>query len=446
MAEEARVAPHTGLRRTLGFRDLVVYGLLFIAPMAPVGIFGTLDAKSHGAVALVYIVATVAMAFTAFSYAQMVRVAPLAGSVFTYARKGLGEGPGFVAGWMAMLDYMLIPAVAYLFSGIAMEALVPEVDRWVWTAIAVVVTTLLNLWGVRAAARVGFAVLAMEIVVLLVFVVSAVVVLVQDGARRDWWSPLTGDGTFSTAAVLGAVSVAVLSYLGFDAIASFAEEVTGGSEKVARAVLFCLTLAGGLFVAQTYLVALLEPLSSAELAADPAKQGSAFYDAVDASVGTWLHDLVAVSKAIGAAFAALAGQAAAGRLLFAMARDRRLPHLLARTDSGVPRLALLLAAAVTMVAAVWAAQQDEGLDHLVSVVDIGALTAFVLLHASVVGWFAVRRMEGPPHWLRHVVMPVVGAAILVAVIAEASVSAQVVGVVWLGVGLVVLALQGAARP
>ncbi|MBT2438880.1 APC family permease [Streptomyces sp. ISL-36] len=445
MAEEAQVAEHTGLRRNLGFRDLVVYGLLFIAPMAPVGVFGTLDAKSHGAVALVYVVATVAMAFTAYSYAQMVRVAPLAGSVFTYARKGLGDGPGFIAGWMAMLDYMLIPAVAYLFSGIAMEALIPAVDRWVWTGIAVVITTLLNLWGVRAAARVGFAVLAMEIVVLLTFMVSAVVVLVRDGARRDWWSPLTGDTSFSTAAVVGAVSVAVLSYLGFDAIASFAEEVTGGSAKVARAVLFCLALAGVLFVAQTYLVALLEPLSSAELAADPAKQGSAFYDAVDVSVGTWLHDLVAVSKAIGAAFAALAGQAAAGRLLFAMARERRMPHVLARTDSGVPRLALLLAAAVTMVAAVWAAQRDDGLDHLVSVVDIGALTAFVLLHASVVGWFAVRRMEGPPHWLRHVVMPVVGAVILVAVIVEAATSAQIVGVVWLGVGLVVLAVQGTTR-
>lgn len=264
------------LRRSLGFRDLVVYGLLFIAPMAPVGIFGTLDARSHGAVALVYVVATVAMAFTAFSYAQMVRVAPQAGSVFTYARVGLGEAPGFIAGWMALLDYLLIPAVAYLFSGIAMNALVPSVSRWVWTALAVIITTLLNLWGVRAAARVGFAVLAMEIVVLLVFLGSAIVVLVRDGAERGWLSPLTGDGSqgaFALSAVVGAVSVAVLSYLGFDAIVSFAEEVTGGSAKVARAVLFCLALAGVLFIAQTYLVALLEPVSSAELAADPAEQG-----------------------------------------------------------------------------------------------------------------------------------------------------------------------------
>ncbi|MER7310244.1 APC family permease [Streptomyces halstedii] len=437
----------TGLHRTLGFRDLVVYGLLFIAPMAPVGVFGTLDAKSDGAVALVYLVATVVMAFTAFSYAQMVRVAPMAGSVFAYARKGLGQGPGFIAGWMAMLDYLLIPAVAYLFSGIAMNALVPEVSQWVWTAIAVVVTTALNLWGVRSAARVGFAVLAMEIVVLAVFVGAAAAVLVRDGAQRGWLTPLTGDTHFSMTAVLGAVSVAVLSYLGFDAIASFAEEVTGGSAKVARAVLFCLVLAGALFVVQSYLAALLEPVSSAELAADPAKQGSAFYDTVDASVGTWLHDLVAVSKAIGAAFAALAGQAAAGRLVFAMARERRLPSVLSRVDpkSGVPRVAILGAAIVTMVAAVWAARSADGLDHLVSVVDIGALTAFVLLHASVVGWFAVRRMEGPPSWWRHVLVPVVGAGVLIAVIWEATTSAQIVGLCWLAVGLVVLAFQWRRR-
>ncbi len=444
---DSSAAAPTALRRSLGFRDLVVYGLLFIAPMAPVGVFGTLDAKSHGAVALVYLCATVAMAFTAFSYAQMVRVAPQAGSVFTYARKGLGEGPGLIAGWMAMLDYLLIPAVAYLFSGIAMNALVPEVSRWVWTALAVVITTLLNLWGVRAAARVGFAVLAMEIVVLLVFVVAAVTVLVQGGARRGWLSPLTGDGSlgFSTAAVLGAVSVAVLSYLGFDAIASFAEEVTGGSERVARAVLFCLALAGVLFIAQSYLAALLMPVSAAELAADPAQQGPAFYNAVESAAGSWLHDLVAVSKAIGAAFAALAGQAAAGRLVFAMARERRLPRVLARTSHGTPRPALLVAAVITLIAAVWAARRDDGLDHLVSVVDVGALVAFTLLHASVVGWFVVKRREGPANWWKHLVMPVLGATVTIAVIYEASWTAQLVGAVWLAVGLAVLFVQRGRR-
>lgn len=84
--------PRGELRRSLGVRDLVVYGLLFIAPMAPVGVFGVLDAKSRGAVAAVYLVATAAMGFTAVSYAQMVRAVPRTGSVYAYARAGLGEG------------------------------------------------------------------------------------------------------------------------------------------------------------------------------------------------------------------------------------------------------------------------------------------------------------------------------------------------------------------
>ncbi|MEU8550805.1 APC family permease [Streptomyces roseoverticillatus] len=431
------------LHRTLTLRDLIVYGMLFIAPMAPVGIFGTLDAKSHGAVALVYVVATVAMAFTAFSYAQMVRVAPQAGSVYTYARVGLGEGPGFIAGWMALLDYLLIPAVAYLFSGIALHALVPSVSQWVWTAVAVAVTTALNLAGVRTAALVGFLVLAMEIAVLLVFVVCAIFALSDRGAQRDWLSPLTGEAGFTTGAVVAAVSVAVLSYLGFDAIAAFAEEAAGGSERVARAVVTCLAVAGVLFVVQTYLAALLAPMSPAELAAKPAAQGSAFYDTVDSATGPWLHDLVAVSKAVGAAFAALAGQAASGRLLFAMARDRRLPGVLSKVDrsSGVPRVAVLGAAAVNLVAAVWAARRDDGLDRLVSVVDVGALVAFALLHLSVIGWFAVRGRGGELKPVRHVVVPLLGLGVVIAVIAKAAATAQIVGGLWLVAGLGVLGAE-----
>ncbi|MFI9361044.1 APC family permease [Kitasatospora sp. NPDC053057] len=432
----------SGLRRTLGVRDLMVYGLLFIAPMAPVGVFGVLDARSHGAVATVYLAATVAMGFTAFSYAQMVRAVPQTGSVFAYARAGLGEAPGFIAGWMAMLDYLLIPAVAYLFSGIALHSLVPGVSRWLWTAIAVVVTTALNLIGVRTAAAVGFAVLALEIAALSVFVAAAVVVLAQDGARRGWDTPFTAVGDFSLTAVLSAVSVAVLSYLGFDAIATFVEEAVGASAAVARAVLWCLALAGVLFVAQTYLAAVLEPTAPQQLAADPAAQGSAFYDTVESGIGHWLHVLVAASKAIGAAFAALAGQAAAGRLVFAMGRDGRLPRLLGSVDPGsaVPRRALLTAAVITMAAAVWAANRDDGLDQLTSVVNMGALTAFALLHASVVGWYTVR--HGSRDRLRHLVVPVLGIGVIGAVVYEASTTAQLVGLVWLAVGLVVLGVQG----
>lgn len=423
------MAPPSRLSRALTFRDLVVYGLLFIGPLAPVGVFGVLDARTNGAVAMVYLLATAAMAFTAWSYAEMSRVVPHAGSVFAYATEGLGRPAGFLAGWMAMLDYLLIPSVAYLFSGIALHSLVPAVPAWVFTVVAFLVTTALNLLGVRLAARVGTAVLLAEIAVLAVFLVAAALAL-DEGLARPWASPFTGLGGLQPSAVVGAVSVAVLSYLGFDAIAGFAEENAGDPRDVGRAILFCLAAAGLTFVAQTWLAALLAQVTPAELAARPERQGTAFYDITAAAIGPWLGRLLAVTKAIGPAFAAMTGQAAAARLLYGMARDGRLPAALAEVDArhGVPRRALGTAAVMTLVISVWAARRADGLDVLVSIVDVGALAAFTLLHASVIGYFAVARRGAPR--IAHRVVPVLGGLVTVWVIVEASPLAQIVGAAW----------------
>jgi len=433
------------LRRTLTLRDLIVYGLLFIGPLAPVGVFGVLDARTNGGVALVYVLATVAMAFTAWSYAEMSSVVPHAGSVFAYASQGLGRPAGFLAGWLAMLDYLLIPSVAYLFSGIALHALVPSVPAWIFTVAAFAVTTALNLVGVGVAARVGTVVLVAEIAVLAVFVVVAVATLASTGATRPWLSPLVGLGAFDASVVVGAISVAVLSYLGFDAIAGFAEENTGDAREVGRAILFCLVVAGVLFVTQAYLASLLSNMDPAELAAHPERQGTVFYDITRAALGPWLATVIAVTKAVGPAFAAMTGQAAAARLLFGMARDGRLPRALAAVDArhGVPRASLVTAAVLTLVVSVWAARRPDGLDVLVSIVDVGALAAFTLLHASVVGYF-VRQRRGVVR-VAHYVVPVLGAAVTLWVIAEASPLAQIVGGVWTVAALVILAMGRGRR-
>jgi amino acid transporter len=428
------------LRRSLSRRDLIVYGLLFIGPLAPVGVFGVLDARTNGAVALVYAVATVAMAFTAWSYAQMSAVVPHAGSVFAYVTEGVGRGAGFLAGWLAMLDYLLIPSVAYLFSGIALHALLPAVPAWMFTLAAFSVTTALNLAGVGVAARAGRVVVVAELVVLAVFVVAAVAVLSSSGPVRPWAAPLAGTTGINPVAIAGAVSIAVLSFLGFDAIASFAEETAGDSRQIGSAILVCLATAGTLFIAQSYLAGVLSAVDPADLAARPAAQGTAFYDLTRAAIGPWMADVLAVTKAIGPAFAAMTGQAAAARLLFGMAREGRLPNALAAVDSrrGVPRVALLTAAALTLVVSVWAARRDDGLDVLVSIVDVGALAAFTLLHASVVGYFVIRR-KGPAR-VAHRVVPVLGAAVTLAVLAAASTPAKLVGLAWLVVGMVVVLL------
>lgn len=427
------------LRRSLTLRDLIVFGLLFIGPLAPVGVFGVLDAKANGAVALVYVLATLAMACTAWSYAQMSRVVPHAGSVFAYASEGLGRSMGFIAGWMVMLDYLLIPAVAYLFSGIALHALFPALPAWLFTVLAFMVTTLLNVSGVGVAARAGRIVLVAEIAVLLVFIVSAIVMLRLHGASRGWATPVIGVGAVpSASAIAGAISIAVLSFLGFDAIASFAEESAGDVRQVGKAIVVCLLMAGTVFVVQTYLASVLSATTPAELAAHPAAQGTAFYDVARTAVGAWLATMLAITKAVGPAFAAMTGQAAAARLLFGMARDGRLPGALARIDErrGVPTTALTIAAALTLAVAVWAAQRDDGLSILVSIVDVGALTAFTLLHASVIGYFVAQKRAA--FTVTYIVVPLIGAVITVWVLIEASLLARMVGMAWCFIGAVAL--------
>jgi amino acid transporter len=423
------------LRRSLSRRDLIVYGLLFIGPLAPVGVFGVIDARTGGAVATVYALATMAMAFTAWSYAEMSRVVPRAGSIFAYASQGLSGRAGFIAGWLAMLDYLLIPSVAFVFSGIALHSLVPSIPAWIFTTVAFALTMALNVSGVAVAARVGSAIVVAEIIVLAIFVACAVVALSQSGPARGWLTPFSGVGALGLSSVGGAISIAVLSFLGFDAIASFAEENAGDAREIGQAIVICLATAGVLFVAQTYLAAVMSPIAPRELSASPARQGTAFYDVTRAAIGAWLATLLAITKAISPAFAAMTAQAAAARLLFGMARDGRLPRALAQIEPrrGVPLVALLTSGVLTVIVAIWAARRSDGLDVLVSIVDLGALAAFTMLHASVIGYFGWKQKAVAR--ATHILVPVVGALVTIWVIVEASTLAKTVAGVWLAIGL-----------
>ncbi|UYG16819.1 APC family permease [Brachybacterium huguangmaarense] len=438
----------TELRREISFGQLIAYGLVFIGPAAAVGVWGTLDAKSGGVVPVVYLVATLAMALTASSYAVMSRVVPRAGSVFAYASEAIGRRTGHMAGWMVLLDYILIPSVAYLFTGIALNSLFPSVPVWVFVAVAVVLTTALNLSGVRVTSRVSMVVVLVEVAVLLVVLVVGVVVLVQHGPVRGWLDPFTGGSAgLHPHLILGAVAVAVLSYLGFDALATFAEETRGPASVIGRATVVCLVVAGVLFMAQTYIGALLSPLTTAELQAHPEEQGAAYYTMVDQSISPVLHWLLALAKAVGAAFSALVGQAAGSRVLMDMGRSGSLPRFFSRVSprTGAPLVGTLVAAAGNVVVSLWAASRPDGLDHVVSIVDVGALVGFVLVHVSVIAYAVVRHRDGPVRPIRHLVVPILGIAVLVTVLVNSTGVALVVGAIWALLGVIVLVAGRSGR-
>ncbi|RKT55796.1 APC family permease [Saccharothrix australiensis] len=426
------------LRRSLGFKDLLVYGLIIMVPIAPFGIFGSVFQGSGGMVALAYAIGMLAMLFTANSYAQMSKAFPIAGSVYTYAGRGIAAPVGFLAGWMVLLDYVLVPGLLYLIAGVAMNSLLPAVPVWLWLIAFVLLNTAVNYLGIETTARVNRVMLVAQLVILAGFLVIGVVALAQGRGRGFSFAPLFDSAAFSWPLVFGAVSIAVLSFLGFDAISTLAEENRGPARAIGRSMVLALLVTGLLFIVQTWVAALLVP-DPEGLIANGDSGGTAFYDAARAAGGGWLATLTAAATAVSWGFAnSLVAQAATSRLLFAMARDRQLPKFLAKVHPTrrVPVNATLLVAGVSLVLGLYVQSREDGIALLSSLVNFGAMTAFLVLHVSVVAHYVIRRRSR--NWWAHLVAPVVGFAILAYVVVNAKVAAQAVGFVWLGVGVVVL--------
>ena len=426
------------LKRSLSFTDLLVYGLVFMVPIAPFGIFGGVFSGSGGMVALAYAVGMLAMAFTAASYSQMSRAFPMAGSVYTYAGRGIAQPVGFIAGWMILLDYVLVPGLLYLIAAVAMNSIVTGVPVWVWVAAFVLLNTVVNYLGIEFTARINKIMLIGELVVLAIFVVIGLVALAGGAGNGNALAPIYNSDTFSFGLVFGAVSIAVLSFLGFDGISTLAEENRDSARSIGKAMIAALILAGTLFIVQTWIAALLVP-NPDTLITDGDPGGTAFYDAAEVAGGHWLSVLTAIATAIAWGFAnSLVAQAATSRLLFAMARDRQLPSFLARIDPvrRVPVNATLFVAVISLALGIYMSLREDGITLLSTLVNFGALSAFLLLHVAVVVHFVVR--NGSRDWWRHLVVPVLGFAILAYVVVNAQVAAQTLGFVWLAIGLVLL--------
>ena len=310
-----------------------------MVPIAPFGIFGSVFQGSGGMVALAYAIGMVAMMFTALSYAQMSQAFPMAGSVYTYAGRGIAAPVGFLAGWMILLDYVLVPGLLYLIAAIAMNSLVPSIPVWIWLIGFVVLNTVVNYMGIEMTARVNKIMLVGELIVLAIFIVIGIVALAQGKGRGFDFTPLYNADTFSLSPGAGrrVDRRAVLPRLRRHLDAGRGEQGVGARRSAGRWSPRCCWPAS-LFIVQTWVASLLVPDPDALISkGDPG--GTAFYDAAAVAGGAWLSKLTALATAIAWGFAnALVAQAATSRLLFAMARDRQLPSLLAKVHpkKGVP--------------------------------------------------------------------------------------------------------------
>lgn len=183
-AVAATAVPH--LRRVLSLWDLIIYGIVSVTPSAPVTVFGLALVMSRGHAVDTILIAMVAMLLTAFSYGRMAAVYPSAGSAYAYVGRGLNPHLGFLAGWVMLLDYLVIPIFCTIYAALTMQRLIPEVPYVVWVAVFISVITYLNLRGIRATARTNQILLVIMGSVLVAFVVLAACYLF----RQHGWSGL----------------------------------------------------------------------------------------------------------------------------------------------------------------------------------------------------------------------------------------------------------------
>lgn len=415
------------LSRSLTTRDLIIYGMIFMVPIAPYSVFGFVWNDSKGMVPLAYLVGLVGMFFTAMSYAAMSRAFPLAGSVYTYAQRGLHDIAGFFSGWLILLDYILVPSLLYLFSAVALRPIFPTIPAWIWLTAFIAINAAANLFGLRVTVRVNRYLLIMELATLGLFVALGLAALYAGaGAGKLTLTPMYDARVFSLSTVAGATSIAVLSFLGFDGISTLSEESRGTSDAVGRATVLSLLLVGALFMLQTWV--------AADLAAGMrfSSPETAFYDVAERAGGVWLRIVTIIAVVLASAVAnAMAAQAAVSRILFAMARDGKLPAVLARVHPRfkTPYVSTLAVALVSLLVGLFFSQR---VDDLTSVVNFGALSGFVLLHLSVIAHYWIRR--GSRDWLRHFLFPLMGLLIIGFVLYEMDRAAKLLGGCWVAIG------------
>ena len=417
---------HARLQKTLRLRSVVLFGLAYMTPIIVLGIFGVIAQKSHGGSAGSYVVATVAMLFTALSYGLMARHYPVAGSAYTYVRKSLDARLGFVVGWAILLDYLFLPLVIWLIGSAYLKGQFPTVPSWVWIVTYIVITSSLNVIGLKVADRANFVLMTFQLLILALFVVLSIVHLVGGSQSLVSVRPFLGDGGFG--ALAAGAAVAAYSFLGFDAISTLTEETYDAERTVPRAIVLVALVGGAIFIVVTYVVTLVAPGGTFRhpdsLAADIAKTiGGSLFGAV------FIAGLV-----IGQFTSGLAAQAAVARLLYAMGRDGVLPNRFFGWVSQrfhTPALNIALSGVIGLAAIFLDVTTST------SFINFGAFTAFTLVNLAVIGYFVRHRGQRHNPW-RYVALPVIGAAIDVYLLTRLDSRALILGLCWLAIGVVYL--------
>ncbi|MFP3845982.1 APC family permease [Priestia filamentosa] len=420
-------------QRTLTLLPLVVLGLAYMAPMTVFNTYGVVAQKTHGMVPAAYVVALTAMLFTAYSYGNMARDYPLAGSAYTYTQKSISSHLGFLVGWAVLLDYLFLPMINFLLAGIFLSAAFPSIPSSVWIIGFIMVITAINTFGIRMTATVNGVLVLFQFLVTAIFLVLAVKGLTQGMGTGALFSALpffNPDVSFSF--VLSGASILCLSFLGFDAVTTLSEEAVDPKKTVPKAIFLVALIGGALFAFVSYITQLVYPHYDSFKVVDSAAFEIAEY------IGGALFSAVFLAGIITSTIASgMSSHASASRLLFAMGRESMLPKKIfgyVHPKYKTPSRNILFIGLLSLTALIM------DLTTAASFINFGALVAFTFVNVSVIFHYYIHKKErGLKETFQYLLFPLIGAGFTIWLWTNLDVKSITLGSIWVIIGLVYLA-------
>ncbi|GMA69825.1 porin [Leuconostoc litchii] len=421
---------HVKLSRSLSTKDLVVYGIIFMIPVAPIAFYGSFLSSAHGMVALAYLIGMVAMLFTGFSYASMASEFPYSGSVYTYVQKGTNPTLGFLSGWGITLDYILIPVITYLISASFGQSLFPVVPFWAWIVGIAVINTVINLLGIKVVSTLSWFLFGLQAIVLIAFIIGTIIALTNNTVHFNVSSFYNADH-FDLSGVVQATGIVIVSYLGFDAISTLSEEANNPTKSVGKAIVLAIILIGSLFVIVTFFAGIVVP-NYGSLNPD-----TAFLTILGKVGGSWLVHLAEFTLVLSFGLAGgQEGQTAISRILYAMGRDGILPNRLAYLHPryNTPWVAVTLVGLVSVILSL-----SLSLTTVSNLISFGALFGFLSLNVAVIWHFFVKKTSKTiTSFVKYLISPLIGFSVSLWIFLSLSFEAKLTGLIWLIVGFGIL--------
>lgn len=402
-------------------------------PLAVFTTYGLVTETTGGHLAGAYFVTTIAMLFTANSYANMVRAYPVAGSAYTYTQRTFGSHLGFLTGWTLLLDYLALPLLNYLVIGIYLNAAFPAVPAWMFIVASVLLVTVLNVIGINLVSGVNLALVGIQVIFIVVFVATGIAFLGGAQSVPNLLDPFFAGDTNISSIAAGAAILA-LAFLGFDAVSTLSEEAKDARKSIPRAILICTLIGGLLFIVTAYIAGLVFPDFQNFTDTD-----SAPLDVMTRIGGTALFTFFTAAYIAGSFASAITSQASVARILFAMGRDGQLPKRIfaaLHPRFKTPWLGIIAVGLIGLFGALFLP-----LDIAASVISFGALVAFSFVNLAVIKHYIIDGgRRGARAILAFLVAPAIGFALTVWLWTSLSGTTWIAGVIWVIVGVAILAV------